>query len=232
MLWLMLGAALAAAQVSGFAKLGMLDFGWYSWGTFFWAYWAAVGIWWSVNRRVPQGEWHRLLNGLANLVHTAAMLVIAAEVCLVYATAGWYKIQGSLWQGGTAVWFPLHIPYFEPWPGLSGLLSGSAVVLTLVTYGTVIMQVGFPFLVFNRRIKNVLLVLMMAEHVGIAVALGLPFFSLAMIAADSVFLPTTFLQRVGHGGGALRHRLATRVRHSNPRSSFAPDRPEQAVSGG
>jgi hypothetical protein len=67
----------------------------------------------------------------------------------------------------------------------------------LITYGTVIVQVAFPFTLFNRRVKNVLLCAMMLEHASIAIVLGLPFFSLAMIAADAVFLPTGFLRWVG-----------------------------------
>ena len=38
---------------------------------------------------------------------------------------------------------------------------------------------------------------MMLEHAGIAVLLGLPVFSLAMISADAVFLPTAFLVALG-----------------------------------
>ncbi len=67
----------------------------------------------------------------------------------------------------------------------------------LISYGTVAVQVAFPFTLFNRRVKNVLLAVMMAEHAGIAVVLGLPVFSLAMIAADAVFLPTAALLWAG-----------------------------------
>jgi hypothetical protein len=199
LLWLVLGAALAYCQLSGFATLGMLNLGLYSWGTFFWLYWLLVGVHGYLTRRHPGGEGADLLDALGTMLHNAAMLVIAVEVCFIYATAGWYKIQGSLWQGGTALWFPLHLAYFDPWPGPSSLLSHSSTAVFLITYGTVIVQVSFPFLVFNRRIKNVLLVLMMTEHAAIAVTLGLPFFSLAMIAADAVFLPTRFLVRAGEG---------------------------------
>lgn len=41
--------------------------------------------------------------------------MIMAEVCLIYATAGWYKIQGSRWQDGTALYYPLGLDYFTPW---------------------------------------------------------------------------------------------------------------------
>jgi hypothetical protein len=70
-------------------------------------------------------------------------------------------------------------------------------MVMIISYGTVIVQVAFPFTVFNRRLKNCLLVLMIIEHVSIAIVLGLPFFSLAMITSDAVFLPTNFLRWLG-----------------------------------
>ncbi|MGW7596264.1 HTTM domain-containing protein, partial [Streptomyces rubiginosohelvolus] len=101
-----------------------------------------------------------------------------AEVCLLYASAGWYKIQGSRWQDGTALYYPLHLDYFSPWPWLADIMASSGTLVMVLTYGTVIVQVAFPFTLLNRRAKNVMLVLLMMEHLGIAVMLGLPFFSL------------------------------------------------------
>lgn len=144
-----------------------------------------------------------LLDVIANLAHNAGLLVIMAETCLIYSTAGWYKIQGTRWQDGTAVYYPLHLDYFSPWPALADLLGDHGLVVLLATYGTVMVQVAFPFALFNRRVKNVLLVAMICEHIVIAVTLGLPFFSLAMIAADSVFLPTSFLLWLGARAGRL-----------------------------
>jgi hypothetical protein len=178
-----------------------------------------------------------LLDVLANAVHNAGMLVIMAEVCLIYATAGWYKVQGSRWQDGTALYYPLGLDYFSPWPGLSALLAGSGTLVMLLTYGTVVLQVAFPFTVFHRRIKNVLLGVMMLEHAGIAVLLGLPFFSLAMIAADAVFLPTGFLVGVGAVAGRLRRRPGAGVASAGapPVALPAPSRdagPDQAAAAG
>ncbi|MFE1546821.1 HTTM domain-containing protein [Streptomyces sp. NPDC058718] len=161
-----------------------------------WVLWLGHGLWWLVCRLAP-GEPRTLLDVLANLTHNAALVVIMAEVCLIYATAGWYKIQGSRWQDGTALYYPLHLDYFSPWPALSELLGASGIMVLLLTYGTVIVQIAFPFTLFHRRAKNVLLVAMMLEHAGIALLLGLPVFSLAMISADAVFLPTAFLVALG-----------------------------------
>ncbi|MER6672188.1 HTTM domain-containing protein [Streptomyces sp. NPDC000983] len=172
-----------------------------------WGVWAAQAVWWTVGRRARTDQPRILLDVVANIVHNGALLVIMAEACLIYATAGWYKIQGSRWQDGTAVHYPLHLDYFSPWPALADVLTASGTLVMLVTYGTVLVQVAFPFALLNRRAKNVLLALMMFEHAVIAVVLGLPFFSLAMIAADAVFLPTGFLRRLGAGAARLSRRL-------------------------
>ncbi|MFG2476758.1 HTTM domain-containing protein [Streptomyces fagopyri] len=198
-LWAGLGLLLAAVTFAGH-----LDGGW---SAVFWGLWAAQALWWVVGRRARTPQPRILLDVIANAVHNAALFVIMAEACLIYATAGWYKIQGSRWQDGTAVYYPLHLDYFSPWPALSDLLSAHGTIVMLVTYGTVVAQVAFPFTLFNRRVKNVLLAVMMTEHAVIAVVLGLPFFSLAMIAADSVFLPTSFLRWLGALATRARGRL-------------------------
>ncbi|MFD0371019.1 HTTM domain-containing protein [Streptomyces sp. NPDC059071] len=200
LLWIVLGGFLLAATYFS----GVTGEWWLL--VMFWVLWLGHGLWWLVCRYAP-GEPRTLLDVLANLAHNATLVVIMAEVCLIYATAGWYKVQGSRWQDGTALYFPLKLDYFSPWPALSDLLGSSGVMVLLLTYGTVIVQVAFPFTLFNRKVKNVLLAAMMLEHAGIALLLGLPFFSMAMIAADAVFLPTAFLVWLGARAARGRDRL-------------------------
>ncbi|MFF3461954.1 HTTM domain-containing protein [Streptomyces sp. NPDC002619] len=216
-LWVVFGAVLAAVSLAG-------RFGQAAWEVpaLLWTVWAGLALWWAVWRWARSGEPRILLDVVANILHNGALFVIMAEACLIYATAGWYKIQGSRWQDGTAVYYPLHLDSFSPWPGLADLMSSNGTLVMLVTYGTVIVQVAFPFTLFNRRVKNVLLAAMITEHAVIAVVLGLPFFSLAMIAADSVFLPTPFLRRLG--GWAVRAR--ERLRRRGGRALPAPRSPE------
>ncbi|PAZ14188.1 hypothetical protein CLM62_22530 [Streptomyces sp. SA15] len=220
-LWGVLGLALVAVTLSG----RLFDAEWFV-PLLLWTFWLAQALWWVVDRRARNGEPRVLLDVIANIVHNGALLVIMAEACLIYATAGWYKIQGSRWQDGTAVYYPLHLDSFSPWPALADLFSASGTMVMLMTYGTVIVQVAFPFTVFNRRVKNVLLAVMITEHAAIAVILGLPFFSLAMIAADAVFLPTSFLRRLGGWAARARGRLPAgrdRTTLPKPRTSENPE---------
>ena len=243
-LWAVLGLALAVAQLTGFADISFTDrgplpaLGWFpgvGWATVFWGLWLGHVAWWAARRYAP-GEPRALLDMLANLGHNAGLLIIAVEVCLIYATAGWYKVQGSRWQDGTAVYYPMHLDYFSPWPALSHLMASSGLIIMVITYGTVIVQVAFPFTVLNRRVKNVLLALMITEHLSIAVMLGLPVFSLVMIAADTVFLPTAALLWVDALPGRLAARLRGRRRSDVPRPAppqpAAPPSPTVPAQGG
>ncbi|MFJ3948879.1 HTTM domain-containing protein [Streptomyces sp. Je 1-4] len=206
-LWILAGAGLALAQLTGFAEIPT------GWVLILWGLWLIQALWfWAGRRRSPDAG--ALLDVVANLVHNAAMLVIAAQVCLLYATAGWYKVQGSRWQDGSALHFPLHLDYFSPWTGLAQVLDSRSIVVTLITYGTVVAQVAFPFTLLNRRVKNVMLAILITEHATIAVICGLPFFSLAMIVSDMVFLPTNFLRWGGSRIAAARDRITAPLRRS------------------
>jgi hypothetical protein len=220
-LWAVLGFALVAVTAGG-----RFDGADPTVPVILWGVWLAQALWWVVGRRAKSGEPRILLDIVANIVHNGALFVIMTEACLIYATAGWYKIQGTRWQDGTAVYYPLHLDYFSPWPGLADLLSSSGTMVMLVTYGTVIVQVAFPFTLFNRRVKNVLLAAMMTEHAVIAVVLGLPFFSLAMIATDAVFLPTSLLRRLGGWAARARARVLARGVRTTLPGPPVPENPE------
>ncbi|MEW2420141.1 HTTM domain-containing protein [Streptomyces nigra] len=216
-LWAVLGLALGAVTA-----VGRLD-GDSTIPVILWTVWLGTAVWWVVDRRARTDQPRILLDVVGNIAHNGALFVIMAEACLIYATAGWYKIQGSRWQDGTAVYYPLHLEYFSPWADLAELLSASGTMVMLITYGTVLVQVAFPFTLFHRRVKNVLLAAMITEHAVIAVVLGLPFFSLAMIAADAVFLPTPFLRRLGGRAARARARLAGAVRRRGDGRRAVPE---------
>lgn len=131
----------------------------------------------------------------STLLHNCGMFVIAAQVCILYGAAGLYKVQGSLWRDGTALHYVLNLDLFQPWPALSAQVDSHHLLAAVAGYVTVLVQVAFPFTVFNK-LKYIVLCVLLGMHVGIAVLLGLPMFSGAMIVADAVFLPDALLTRV------------------------------------
>ncbi|WP_062644674.1 HTTM domain-containing protein [Streptomyces maremycinicus] len=148
---------------------------------------------------------------LVTVVHNCGMFVIAAQVCFLYGSAGLYKVQGAFWGGGTALHYVLNLELFRPWPALSAFVDEHTLVVAVAGYLTVLLQVAFPFVLFGR-LKYPVLAMLMGMHIGIAVLMGLPLFSGAMIVADAVFLPDrcyTFLPR-------LRRRVVQRTGSGRP----------------
>ncbi|MFE0514043.1 HTTM domain-containing protein [Streptomyces sp. NPDC058964] len=133
---------------------------------------------------------------VTTVLHNCGMLVIAAQVCFLYGSAGLYKVQGASWGNGTALHYALNLDLFQPWPELSRMADGHDVLIAITCYLTVLLQVAFPFVLFGR-LKYPVLTMLLSMHLGIALFLGLPLFSGAMIAADAVFLPDRFYRYLG-----------------------------------
>ncbi|GIE34423.1 hypothetical protein Ait01nite_074680 [Actinoplanes italicus] len=136
------------------------------------------------------------------VLHNCALLVIMAQMCILYGSAGLYKVQGNLWADGTALHYVLDTELFRPWPALSDFVDGHQVMIAISCYVTVLVQVAFPFSLFSK-LKYVVVGILIAMHAGIAVLLGLPLFSAVMILADMVFLPDRFYRAAARKGSAL-----------------------------
>ncbi len=170
----------------------------------------ACGTYWSLDARrraarpakPPRPDWRGELGAvrqrMTTLAHNGAVLAVAAQICVIYGTAGFLKVQGSMWQDGSALSYVLRLDWFHPWPGLSAWLAGHTILIAIAGYATVFVQAGFPFIVFAPRLKYPALAVLVMMHLSIAVLLGLPFFSAIMLVGDAIFLPDRFWQAVGH----------------------------------
>jgi hypothetical protein len=136
------------------------------------------------------------------VMHNCALLVIMAQMCVLYGGAGLYKVQGDLWADGTALHYVLDTELFRPWPALSDFVDARPMLVAVSGYLTVLVQVAFPFTLFSK-LKYAVLAVLIGMHVGIAVLLGLPYFSAVMILADMVFLPDRFYRAVARKGSVL-----------------------------
>ncbi|WP_051742249.1 HTTM domain-containing protein [Streptomyces xylophagus] len=166
---------------------------------------------------------------LTAVLHNCGMFVIAAQVCFLYGSAGLYKVQGGSWGNGTALHYVLNLDLFRPWPELSRMADEHSVLIAIACYLTVLLQVAFPFVLFGR-LKYPVLTMLLGMHLGIAVLMGLPLFSGAMILADAVFLPDRFYRALGR----LRRRTGRRTHSTEAEASscgegpLVPPQPRQA----
>ncbi|MEU0216022.1 HTTM domain-containing protein [Streptomyces sp. NPDC006265] len=164
---------------------------------------------------------------LVTAVHNCGMFLIAAQVCLLYGSAGLYKVQGSTWGSGTALHYALNLELFRPWPVLSHFVDEHTLLIAAAGYLTVLLQVAFPFVLFGR-LKYPVLTMLLGMHIGIAVLMGLPLFSGAMIVADAVFLPDRFYTLLPH----LCRRVGRRRESAGPAPAPVADAAAVPAQGG
>lgn len=155
-------------------------------------------------RATPEGGFlARLWNGapvlpasLPNLAHNLVIVTLTCQVIFVYVSGALFKAGGASWQNGTAVYAPLHVTRFAPWPELSTLVTVWAPAVAVFTIGSVLVQLVFPGALLFRWTRIPILFAMIGFHFGIAVLMGLPWFSLAMVAIDSIFVRDVTWQRI------------------------------------
>lgn len=122
--------------------------------------------------------------------HNCGALLIMVQICIVYLMAGLYKVQGQLWQDGTALYYILRTPEFN-FPAVTPLLFHFDILLVVGAYLTVLWSIFFPIMVVFKRGRKVAVFGMMLFHMGIAILMGLTSFALIMIAVDLLFVSST-----------------------------------------
>lgn len=130
------------------------------------------------------------------MANNLAIVVLAFQVCAIYLSGGLYKAGGSAWQHGFAVYNPLHTAQFGTWPVLSDLLTAWGPMVVAISWGSILFQCAFPFMLFNRYTRIVGLLGILSFHLGIALLMGLPWFSLTMIAVDAIFIRDRSFEKV------------------------------------
>jgi len=125
---------------------------------------------------------------LNNMAQNLVLVVITCQVSFIYVSGALYKAGGAPWSGGDAIYYPLEVARFGTWPDLSNLITSSSFVVAVLTYGALLTQLSFPFLLLNKWSRKFGIIAISGVHVGIGVLMGLPWFSLTMIALDSMFV--------------------------------------------
>ena len=149
---------------------------------------------WSLDarRRARQGPRQPVVPlWLSNGVHNIALAALAFQVVLVYFAAGMAKARGDLWQHGTALYYPLQLQEFRPFPLLNDLFTHVGLVIGIATYAVLVIELGFGFAMLHPVARRVAIAGVIAMHVAIAVLMALPWFSLSMLAFVAIFVSSS-----------------------------------------
>lgn len=160
-----------------------------------------------------------------------AIRLMQCHLCVIYLFAGLSKLQGVTWWNGFAVWGgianqeyqTLDLTWLAEWP----------LVINALTHLTVAWEVSYCVLIWNRWTRPLVLLGAIAMHLGIAVALGMPTFGLAMLIANLSFVSPAFLRTLIGGpagvGGSRSPSQRTHVTANSPAAPHFAKRANQAV---
>jgi hypothetical protein len=101
------------------------------------------------------------------------------HLCLIYLAAGLDKAMGKQWWNGEAVWQAVSQPVFSSFD-LTGLATHSWIPM-LAGWGTLVVEMGYMFLIWPRRTRRMWFIAASGMHLGIGLFMGLAFFSSIMI---------------------------------------------------
>jgi hypothetical protein len=131
--------------------------------------------------------------------------LLQVHFCFIYMAAGLSKLQGNTWWNGTAIWSTLANPEFSPLrfqlyvDGLRWLAGHRRLWEVCMVGGvgyTLTLEIGFPFLVWFRQTRWLMIIGAVFLHTGIALCMGLVLFSLTMLAMVLAFVPGDAVRRL------------------------------------
>lgn len=107
---------------------------------------------WSLDARrrrraQSRGElslWQKLWHGLPVLprwitdpLHNVGLIALACQIFILYTASALFKVQGDLWQDGTALHYPLSLHEYGVFPWLNSVLTADPYMVTVLTYGSI-----------------------------------------------------------------------------------------------
>jgi hypothetical protein len=133
-----------------------------------------------------------------------AIRLLQIHVCIIYMAAGLSKLQGASWWNGEAIWGTLANFEFAPMQYdfymafLTFLAKTPWLWYLFMTAGTVFtlaFEIGFGFLVWNSRMRWVIIAMAVTLHGGIGLFMGLKTFSFMMLTLVMSFVPPEIIHR-------------------------------------
>jgi hypothetical protein len=115
-------------------------------------------------------------------------------MCVLYLFSGVSKLQGVTWWDGSAFWWGVAISEYQTldmtW------LAHTPWLFAAITYGTLLWETFYCVLIWNRYTRVLCLVIALFVHGGIALAMGMITFGLAMLIGNLAFISPRTVRRV------------------------------------
>lgn len=120
-------------------------------------------------------------------VHNFAVLAIFMQICFLYLVSGLTKVLDAAWANGTAISEISQVKHYNLFHPIT--FEAGSVIGMLLNYLVLFYQLLFPFIVWFKNIKKIVLICGVAIHLYIAFVMGLSSFGIVMLIPYVFFWP-------------------------------------------
>jgi Vitamin K-dependent gamma-carboxylase len=123
-----------------------------------------------------------------------AQRLIQVHMAIIYLFAGLSKLQGPAWWNGEAMWRAFANLEYQSMD-MTGL-AWYPWMVNAFTHITIIWELSFCVLIWNRLARPLVLLGAVVTHIGIGACLGMWTFGLIMLIGNAAFLPNDRVRQI------------------------------------
>ena len=126
----------------------------------------------------------------------ACIRLMQVQMAVLFLFSATNKLKGSDWWNGEAIWyvFAAEESYYRPF---LAILAHNFWLVNMLTYATLLFELAFPFLIWQRATRPYMLAGAIFLHLNIGIFMGMPYFSFVMAMGHMSFLRQGWLRRLG-----------------------------------
>ena len=126
----------------------------------------------------------------------ACTRLMQIQMAVLFFYSGIEKIRGDEWWNGDAIWFVFaHNDFYNR--AVLDLFASHYWLVNVATYSTLLIEIAFPFLIWQQRTRPYLLAAAIFLHLQFGTFMGMPYFSFVMIMGHMSFVRPEWLARLG-----------------------------------
>jgi len=125
----------------------------------------------------------------------ACTRLMQIQMAVVFYYSAISKLKSDIWLDGDAVWIVFTTrDYYSRF--ILDVLASHYWLVNLATYGTILIEIAFPFLIWQRSTRPYLLAAAIFLHLQFGLLMGLFYFSFVMVMGHLSFVRPEWLARL------------------------------------
>ena len=142
---------------------------------------------------------NKVLESIKNVISNLASYSIIIHLCLAYFISGVHKANADVWFNGVATYYTFSLESYQG-TRFNRDLAMNGYFVNISTYMTILIELYFPVLVWFKKLRNIMLMLMGSIHIGIYVFMGIYDFEILFLSTYGFFFTNdewaVFLKRI------------------------------------